>query len=54
MGKRYLRMENQKLRRGLVRNQEFAEGTGLEPKVKMSFKNMLKLGRCAGQQANVT
>ena len=42
MEQRY-RMEVQKLGPGLVRNQDFADGGGIEPNVKM-FSKMFKLG----------
>ena len=35
MGQRCRTMENQKLGRGLVRDQDFVEGEGLELKVKL-------------------
>ena len=34
MGRRHHRMEDQKPWPGLARNQDFAKGRGLEPKVK--------------------
>ena len=42
MEQRY-RMEVQKLGPGLVHNQDFDEGGGIEPKVKI-FSKMFKLG----------
>ena len=36
MGQRYRKMEDQKWWPGSSRNQDFAEGRGHEPKVKMS------------------
>ena len=35
MGQKYRRMEDQKLGPMLVRNQDFAEGEELEPKIEM-------------------
>ena len=48
MGQKYRRMEDQKLGPMLVRNQDFAEGEELEPKIEVCY-----LGR-RGEQTSVT